>query len=58
MVQPIELDKEPIDLHNLTGRGVQKHFLSSKTFVQPVKGRSISSGRDPTVTYYALNANS
>ena len=37
MAQPIESDKEPIDMLSSIGRMVQKSYLSSRTLVQTVK---------------------
>ena len=56
MTQPVEPDKESIDLFNSTDRGVQKPSLFSKMLVQPVERRS-RGGRGPTVICHALNAN-
>ena len=50
--QPVEPDEELVDLFSLTGRRVQKPFLSSGTLVQLWR-----SGQDPMVTCQALNAN-
>ena len=35
--QPIESDKEPIDMLSSIGRMVQKSYFSSRTLVQTVK---------------------